>query len=600
MGEELQLAVVKDSDKIKLTLKQFNISESFYINERPSVKSRLVIQSKKNICHDLDLKKLVVNLNNTADLMYVAYNALTGTKIQSKMSGLQKKLMDLCDECIIAMQDITQNTGFIIEQVIMAYDLLFQFEEEACIELIATCSEYAGEMAQTSERLAGKFSLMADDTEKILEETQDLYVLKEDAKKELLNEKAKIEAEQLGRKRLAEALKEEISQMNEEYQEAKEAAKSAEDKAFIMGCMSAITGAIGMGLGAAVGYSSPNLTIQRTINQQTAKQNTGADEEEKKKKEEEKKKKEEQKAKKQEEINKEKDQLKQVQADVEKIKQSIDKQKSQLKSETDAVQKSEIEKNLKDEEKKLEEKEAMQAELEKKIKKLEDECKDYDKEITALAAGLSSLTDSTGKMQEKLEDQAQTAQQTARFFLEKKLEMQKQNRQVLADIEEFAQKIKNMREEDMTIDTAMQMLQVAIKCLKQIVVALSTAALFWSGMKTSCEGLQKSAFLNQLKVLKKMSENTRRLSYMKENFVYQLILYLVNWTALDSVCEDYKEASKIIRGKVAKNIKSNLYGKEAIRVANDMADEIIRSMEIQITENDEDSKRINGLIESMG
>jgi hypothetical protein len=88
-----QITVVQnlpDDRSIKLSIE--GQEEVYSLKNPPAVTSHLVLASQKEILQNLSLSSVVSNLANAADLMFVAYNALAGTQVQSKMSGLQKSL----------------------------------------------------------------------------------------------------------------------------------------------------------------------------------------------------------------------------------------------------------------------------------------------------------------------------------------------------------------------------------------------------------------------------------------------------------------------------------------------------------------------------
>lgn len=114
----------------------------------------MVQDQKRQLSAELDLRRLIVNLDNTATLLYIAYNALSGNKVQSRVSGLQKRLDDLCKKSQTAMSGISNNTMSVIKQLPLVYGMLVQGKAAAAMQLLASCSKYAKKMADVSEELA--------------------------------------------------------------------------------------------------------------------------------------------------------------------------------------------------------------------------------------------------------------------------------------------------------------------------------------------------------------------------------------------------------------------------------------------------------------
>lgn len=107
-------------------------------------------------------------------------------------------------------------------------------------------------------------------------------------------------------------------------------------------------------------------------------------------------------------------------------------------------------------------------------------------------------------------------------------------------------------------ETAVQTLGVAIRCIKQVVVALSTAAKFWRSMEEYCKTLSKQGMGKLIEELSDGLTLEERMEYYQEqSFKDVFLTYICRWAALYYVCDDYRERSEAVRSMVVDNIQSS-------------------------------------------
>ena len=108
MANDLILKVEKDHT---ISMDCGGIRETYSLKEAPDASSTLVVTEKKNILHKMDLDTVLKNLDNSVDLLNVAYHAVYGFDVQTQIWDLQKTLMDLNDKGINVIDDFARQSS---------------------------------------------------------------------------------------------------------------------------------------------------------------------------------------------------------------------------------------------------------------------------------------------------------------------------------------------------------------------------------------------------------------------------------------------------------------------------------------------------------
>ena len=114
MANDLILKVEKDHT---ISMDCGGIRETYSLKEAPDASSTLVVTEKKNILHKMDLDTVLKNLDNSVDLLNVAYHAVYGFDVQTQIWDLQKTLMDLNDKGINVIDDFARQSSAVIHDL---------------------------------------------------------------------------------------------------------------------------------------------------------------------------------------------------------------------------------------------------------------------------------------------------------------------------------------------------------------------------------------------------------------------------------------------------------------------------------------------------
>lgn len=544
--------------------------------ELPPKDSPGIMKAGKEILQDMQVDSIIQNLENVARLMFVAYNALGGTMVQAKMSGLQKNYLDLMDDSEQTIITFEHRSQEICVFVAKAYGWLIKGKEKMAVKQFDKCAKAAAEMAAKAELLADGFRKLSDQAEQVLESTQSESALQYKKMDEIKKQMEQYNANLAGLQSKQEGLDEAIREINGIYQDAKKKEKEAFDLKTGMMIVNAVTTCI-------KAFIPSGDSIKNSASEGTSQAAQRAQEDIESK-------------------EKEKNGLASQKKSIENNLNSLNEEKDSLEKE---IQKIEQEIEVKNGNTTLGEEEKKEAldKLDSSLKSKEQELKAKQEEITkeedrleSIGSQMKTLEDGIDRLNKQLteyiqqsEDDCARAEAAAERALEKKLDMEKQRRETLASIQEFTVLIQSGVRQKNVAETAVQTLQVAIRCIKQVVVALATAAKFWRSMEDYCKSLASSNVIAEIEEINNDDDFSleERLEYYQEDgFKRAFLEYICRWAALYYVCDDYKRRNNKVRDMVAGNIMSAASREEEWELAGNLASEMKSSIDKQVEDSD--------------
>lgn len=79
-------------------------------NKMPEETIPLVTEAKENLLQKIECDDMLMNLNNLADLLYVAYCVLDGQRLQSNIMPLTNRLCNLYERSRITMLELKEQS----------------------------------------------------------------------------------------------------------------------------------------------------------------------------------------------------------------------------------------------------------------------------------------------------------------------------------------------------------------------------------------------------------------------------------------------------------------------------------------------------------
>lgn len=539
----------------------------------PEYGTPLIKAASVEILQDMQVSSIIQNLENVGRLMFIAYNALSGTKIQSSMSRIQKKYLDLMDDGSQTITSFEQRSKEICKNVSDAYSWLLKGKEGMALKQFSKCAAAASEMADKAEALADGFKTLSDDAEVVLENTQTESALQYQKMDEIRGQMQQYNAKLQKYQSLQESLDKHIKDVNDAYQSAKE----KENDLFDMKKGLMITQIVTSCIGAIIPSASSVKSSGESGKQQMADATQGSLQE----KEAEQQNLSQKKEKQQTDL----EQLKQKKATLEKEIQDLERNIEVEKGVT-ARDPQEKEENLRNYYDTLEQKKSELTKLDQQIKQAETTLNDIGNKLNVVNEVIGKLNEQLSAYAAACMDDYQRAQQATKKAFEEKLELEKQQRETLASIQEFTGLISASVAQKNVAETAVQTLGVAIRCIKQIVVALTTAAKFWRSMESYCRTLSDQSMGQVIKELSEELTLEERMEYYQDyDFKMTFLNYICRWAALYYVCNDYRMKSNKIRDMVAGNIESSSSREEEWKMAGELAEQMGMSVKLQVDES---------------
>lgn len=545
----------------------------------PPKDAPMIQEAEEEILQEMQVDSIIQNLENVARLMFIAYNALGGTTVQPQMSRLQKDYLNLMDQSGSTITTFRHKSEEICVLVLKAYNWLLKGKEGLAVKQFNKCAAAAEKMAQTAENLAAGFFELSEGAELALETAQKEQSLQY---KEMDEQDKKLDEYEAGLRRcesLRDSLNEDVRFINQVYQDA----KKKEREAFDMKKGVMITQIVTSCIGALI-PSSDSLKQGGDGQVSEAQAQSSLEENEKKKTE----------------LDAQKEKAQNEASELESQKSGIEKEIA------DIQQKIEIENSVtaRDEKEKADILGKHNAELQKKQNELkgvnerlaqtDSKLKNTEAILSQVAESINSLNRQLAAFADQARDDLQRAEDAMKDALEKKLDLEKQRRDNLASIQEFSAMIQSSVRLHKVAETAVQTLQVAIKCIKQVVVALTTAAKFWRSMEEYCKTLSDEGLGGEIKDLSDDMDMDERLKYYQDPmFTKEFLVYICRWAALYYVCEDYGRRNGKVREMVADNIMSS--GSREMEWA--LAAELAGQMDASIRRQVESAHEVIGRLE---
>ena len=425
----------------------------YYYDQVPALETMFIEDAKKTLLQEMDLEDMLMNLDNSSELLFVAFCALNGRDVQADLDGLQARLLALSGKSKQTITTFRDQSKSITIKILGSYKWMRKGMVKQAEVVFNATSQYAAQMAKASHELSLEFENLANETTEVLKKVEVEHAQEIKKKDELKDELQKMNAEKAKQDSMAKSLADDIAQVQIEYQEEKTQLAKAEKQDMIMGITSAITGAISLGLSTFVQTQQVNTGIHQQDNSVEREKLEGDKQNNLQKQDQVKSQQKET----QDRLNQYQDEF----VNLENVKRTLQEQYQNkndlLKSEQDETLKNSLQKEIQDIEKQIKDNET-QIEFKKtQIKKTESSLKDYTAELSGLAESLKSITDSLKNMQIQAHSAYEEHSKKVMTLLDTKLQLEKQKRESLAEIEKFAILIQQNNQKKITTDTAIQM-----------------------------------------------------------------------------------------------------------------------------------------------
>lgn len=590
------LSVVQTNSLIELDTINYDVIAG------PSASTPLVQAAREQILQTIEIEKLVRNLSRTDDLLHIAACGVAGflnpdskKSLSSQVMNLQYKLRKNTGEMGSALLLFGESAGNMLPILRGAFKFLYELHEDDCITRLARCEEVAKKMAATSSTLKNTFEGLAEETQKIAEDTTQTRDLRESARQASVKRQTEIEAQDALRQSQKKSLAEQIPQVKGWYEEAKAAQTTADGRMFTMAIVGSITKAFGDGLAAGLQFkAAPAIAGAQLASAIASKAIPPPDPKDKPKTA---------KSKKTSEVlstqaayRVAKETLTQAEASYETAQKSAAKAQTALddleapfieareefeaakkakpkdaKGKKDLQAKKDTYEELKgpydEAEEALEEantketeaNDALVAAKEKeKNAKAEKEEADASAPLAGVAAGLSSAGASAQDTSSAYAEIAANYGKEKTKYLDMLMDLQKQEREALGEIAKFAVEMQTEKGNEQLEQAAVESLHIAVGVLKYVVVILQDVTQFWTQMAVACRKMADENLRLDIEVYMKRTPAERIREYSSDDFIFRMLTIAAQWHALKLVATEYQKATMQVFEKLGETYKENL------------------------------------------
>ncbi len=596
----------------------------------PEDATPLVQVAREQILQTIEIDKLVRNLNRTDDLLHIAacgvagfLNPNTGASLSAQVMGLQYKLRKNTGEMGSALLRFGESAGQMIPILRGAFKDLYSLYEADCITRLARCEAVATQMATTSDTLKGTFQGLAEEAQKIAEDTTQTRDLRESARQAAIARQKEIAAQDAQMQENKKHLEAQIPQVKGWYEEAKAAQSTADGRMFTMAIVGSITKALGDGLAAGLQFKAAPVAAGAQLAAAIASKSVSPSKEEKKTDEKSQKTSEVLTAQAAYRVAKEaltlaEEKYKEAQETTTEAQTALDELEDPYKEARDAYEaakkkKPKDAKAKKDENEKKEayeelkgpyeeaetalaeateeEEEAKTAyetaqEKEKTAKAAKDDA-DASAPLAGVAAGLSSAGASAQDAASAYAEIAANYGKEKAKYLDMLMDLQKQEREALGAIAKFAVQMQTERGNEQLEQAAVESLHIAVGVLKYVVVILQDVTQFWTQMAVACRQLAGDELRTDIDIYMKRSREERIKEYSNQDFMLRMLTVAAQWRALKLVATDYRTATMKVYDKLGETYKQNLPIQEARAEAKRLAAKLDSEVQKEIQQSEQ-------------
>lgn len=582
------MEVAQDSDGYALVIHQGVSIEKYYMDKEPKSDSSLVLVGKSAILNELNLDRLVEDMQLTADLLFLAYMGTAdapGGEIQAKIQGLQEKLARACNQAIETINEFQFKTTDVLGYLLKAHKWLLEGEEKVALKQLQRCEESAGIMAEKAKTLADTFKNLEVETNNVYMDTIKVRGAQQDKLKELQKQINESQAALNGLKEMQGEILNSINDLQEKYAEAKAEEEKDKDRQMIMGIFSAITSVLSAGV-------APFQQVKNILSSnadQVIAENRASHETEKN------------------------TLLKTIEQEIKDGEVTLLKAEEELSHINSRIRESEASTSNGSHSESTTETEDTATEEEENsregsatgtntilLKEKEDKEKEINQIKEALQSAKNRLQAETENMQEvqaalaSAEQAVVASKDRAREILKAKNDMDKMKIINMGKIAEQTGKLASMQAEQGITESTVASLDIAAKALANVVTILLDASLFWGSMQQYCKDLSKSKMTEMIADVQDLSQEKRLKEYTAEDFMFTSVSYIARWKALNIVCQEYIKAVMNTRAKVLVNIEKSPSLAESRSLAPRLAVELnaktlglLQKAEERIRENEE-------------
>lgn len=536
-----QIVPIDDTVQISLTDTD-GTSETLTLLEAPPEDCILVQQSRKDVLGEINLEKMLANLDDCVDLLQITFNAVDGFSVQSKVQDLSTKFSNAMIKSNTAALDFKLATQTVVQAYVEAYGNLFYGEAEIAMSILSDIKPIAQKMVKKSDELVNVYNELTVYTNDILKEVMDERSADETKRSETKALISQLEASINAMNELKNNLAADIKQFEEDYSKLEKREMEQEKRSYNMQLASLIISGIGSLFGTATDAVTKNTSQDRDDAEKMTESETG---------------------KSSAETNAERDYTRNI-SEQERIKSEIQKIDDRITA-IDAILDGQLykggenngtaDKEDPDTQKTAEELRAEKTNKTEEKSKLNNDLNKLSGEEQALSETLKGFGAAMDKVSGEVRSAAQEMQKQADSLAERmdvirkrRDELKDKERENIAKLAEYTAKMENAVIDENSLESAIQSLVIAIGCLRRVLSYLQEIKLFWMNVETFCDNLANDDITTTISRLKDRDVEQRSAYFKTVLFVKGYIITVAKWQTLHIIFSEYlSELAKVAK-----------------------------------------------------
>jgi hypothetical protein len=550
-----------------------NTKTAYPLTQAPPATSIAVANAKNQLKTKLNLEKVQSELDNCVDLLEVSFYAVNGmTALESSVSALQGDLLAVLGKSADVMADFECDTKLILKNFFMAYKFLKIKNAAKVLEKFSSAENFAKSMVTKFQDLALSYQKLQDDAKLIVTNATEERAKQYQDQDSIIAMRTQMEEEMEAFKSMKKSYSDELSELESEYGELNKKLEKAENRQFALELTQVIVTGLGAVAEGAIAIYANQTKIpsaapasEGSAGGKKAKDSTKTESGEK----------EGNSSAIADQLAKKQEEKKAADAEVEEKQKAFDDAQKKVTTSTDDKGKEDLEKKRDKASDELKDAKAKQQALQVAIKTLQDGCSAVSESCQKAADSQSSIIDNYN--------------QRIKAVFDLKYKIKEKEIENLSNMAKYTKEIADSHITESAVQLAIQALILAITSMNTVELIFSDMVEFWNKLGLQCKVLSSSGMDDEIALEEDTQDWTQSNELMTAFFIY-----LIDWTALESVAESFLDHMESSKEHLRDTIKTpELDREDAWKKAPQLAEPLFKKLNVQLNLQNMEKAQVN-------
>ncbi|MGN0485584.1 MAG: hypothetical protein ACI4HI_18755 [Lachnospiraceae bacterium] len=576
----MKYEIIPQDDTVQIEITENGSTECLTLMEAPPKNCMLVQNSRKDVLGEINLEKLLANLDDCIDLLQITFNATDGFTVQANVQDLITQFSNAMVVSNSAAYSFKDAAKTIVDAYIEAYGYLFYGQIDIAIMIFKDAKDVAAEMVKESDKLVKIFDDLTTKTDEILHEVITERAVDEEKRSETQALVGQLKASVNALTQLKENYAKDLQQIQEDYENLQQREMTMEKRSYNMQLASLIMSGIGSMFGKGTASSGKfndesEILTESETNGDSAKttakseyvKNIGEQE-------------------------KIKAQIKQNDERIKAIDKILDGKlykdgENNGNAEQGDADTKKTAKELKEEKVSLTEE---NKKLNEKLNSLQGSEKVLSETLQGFGEAMDKISSETRSAAQEIQKKADNLAQRMKELNKRRNELKDKERENIAQLAAYTEKMENAVITENELESAIQSLVIAIGCLRRVLACLQEIKLFWSNVEKFCCSLEKDdgRILSLVEVQKNKDSDQCAVYFKHPLFVKRFVETIAKWEALYVIFEEYYEDLAKSARRLSETLMQQLDSERSVqwKLASELAGKLNKKLKSEVAESD--------------